>query len=183
MADLSSINLEENNTLQESKNDVEVNSSNVEQVVLVQTFVDIVKIFIDKKSILITTQATDVINKIIDMTPNTLNDFEKAMVEVIKDGKIDSKDIPYLINIVQRIYEFIYSLKNMKFDIKKRADIVGEILKFIVQILVTEKKIKIDEDKQREFYLLINALIDSCVGLLYYSQSLKTPKCFKRIFG
>jgi hypothetical protein len=186
MADLSSINLEENNTIQESKTDVEVevnSSSNVEQVVLVQTFIDIAKLFIDKKTILISTQARDVINNIINITPNTLNDLEKAILEVIKDGKIDSKDIPCLIMVVQKIYQFIYSLKKMKFDNKKRAEIVGEVLKYIVQILVIEKKIKVDEDKQREFYLLINALIDSCVGLLSYPTSLKTPGCLKRIFG
>jgi hypothetical protein len=97
-----------------------------------------------------------------------LTDIEKATIQIIKDSKIDSKDIPNLIVVIQRIYQFIYSLKNVKFDAKKRADITGTSLKYILHLLVLERKIKIDEEKQEEFFTQTDALIDSCIGLLSF---------------
>ena len=89
------------------------------------------------------------------------------------------KDIPNIIVVIQRIYQIIYSLKHVKFDAKKRADITSTSLKYILHILVLERKIKIDQDKQTEFVIQMHYLIDSCVGLLSYSKSLKTKSCFK----
>ena len=105
------------------------------------------------------------------------------MMETIKDGKIDSKDIPNLIIIIQSLYQFIYSLKDVKFDAKKRADITASSLKVILRLLVLERKIKIDEENQEEVLSQINTLIDSCISLLNYSKSLKPKRCLKKIFG
>jgi len=156
--------------------------------VVEQTFVDLVKKSLEnedikkKISIKLTPEATSIINSIISLTPNTLTDIEKATIEIIKDGKIDSKDIPNLIVVIQRVYQFIYSLKTIKLDAKKRADITSTSLKYLLHILVLERKIKIDEDKQSEFLTQTDALIDSCISLLSFPKSLKTKGCFK-IFG
>lgn len=171
-----------------------VTTSPVENIVsniIEQTFVDLVKkSLVDeemKKKIAIPLkpEVISVINSIISLTPNTLTDIEKAIIEIIKDCKIDSKDIPNLIIVVQRIYQFIYSLKNKNFDVKKRADITGESLKYLIHLLVIERKIKIDEDPEKiyQFYTQVDALIDSCVDLLSYSKSLKTKGCLKKLFG
>ena len=166
-------------------NPVEIVVSNI----IEQTFVDLVKKSLEneemkkKISIPLTPEVTNVINNIISLTPNTLTDIEKATIQIIKDGKIDSKDIPNLIVVIQRIYQFIYSLKNTKFDAKKRADITSTSLKYILHLLVLERKIKIDEDKQADFFIQTNALIDSCIGLLSFSKTLKTKGCLKKIFG
>jgi len=68
----------------------------------------------------------------------------------------------------------------MKLDAKKRAHITGEFLKYLIHLLVLERKIKIDGDPAKilEFYTQVNALIDSCVELLSYSKSIKVKKCF-----
>jgi hypothetical protein len=153
--------------------------------IIEQTFIDLVIKYLEnenmKKKIFIalTPEITSVIKNIISLSPDTLTDIEKAMIETIKDGKIDVKDIPNIIVVIQRIYQFIYSLKDTKFDAKKRADITSTLLKYILHILVLERKIKIDEDKQTEFVIQMYYLIDSCVGLLSYSKSLKTKSCFK----
>lgn len=153
--------------------------------IIEQTFIDLVIKYLEnenmKKKIFIalTPEITSVIKNIISLSPDTLTDIEKAMISIIKDGKIDSKDVPNIIVIIQRIYQFIYSLKDVKFDAKKRADITSTLLKYILHILVLERKIKIDEDKQTEFVIQMYYLIDSCVGLLSYSKSLKTKGCFK----
>lgn len=164
-------------------------ASNIIFNIVEETFIDLVKKSLEnediknKFSIKLTSEITSIINNIISITPNTLTDIEKAVVEIIKDGKIDSKDIPNIIVVIQRIYQFIYSLKSIKLDAKKRADITGELMKYLIHILVLERKIKIEQDKQSEFLTQTNVLIDSCVDLLSYSKSLKTKGCIKKIFG
>lgn len=164
-------------------------ASNIIFNIVEETFIDLVKKSLEnediknKFSIKLTSEITSIINNIISITPNTLTDIEKAVVEIIKDGKIDSKDIPNIIVVIQRIYQFIYSLKSIKLDAKKRADITGELMKYLIHILVLERKIKIEQDKQSEFLTQTNVLIDSCVDLLSYSKSLKTKGCVKKIFG
>ena len=160
----------------------------IAKVIVEQTLVELVKKYLEneemkqKIAIQLTHEVTNVINSIISLTPDTLSDIEKATLEIIKDGKIDSNDIPNLIVIIQRMYQFIYSLKNANFDAKKRADITASSLKYILHLLVLERKIKIDEDKQTEFFMQTDALIESCIGLLSYSKSLKTKGCLKKLF-
>lgn len=164
-------------------------STNDVSTIIEQTFIDLVKKSLEteemkkKISIPLTPEVISIINNIIELTPNILTDIEKAMMETIKDGKIDSKDIPNLIIIIQSLYQFIYSLKDVKFDAKKRADITASSLKFILRLLVLERKIKINEENQEEVLSQINTLIDSCISLLSYSKSLKPKRCFKKIFG
>jgi hypothetical protein len=156
-----------------------------------QTLVDLVKKSLENEdmkkqnSILLTLEAISIINDIISQTPNTLTDIEKAAVEIIKDGKIDSKDIPNIVVIIQTIYQFIYSLKSSKFNTKKRADITANTLKYILHLFVLERRIKIEQDKQADFFTQTDLLIDSCVSLLSYSKTLKKQNkgWFKSIFG
>lgn len=153
------------------------------------TIIDLVKKSLEnediknKISLSITPEVTSIINNIITLTPETLTDIEKAAIEIIKDGKIDSKDIPHLIIVIQRIYQFIYSLKLSKLDTKKRADMTSTLLKYLLRLLVLERKINIDENKKAEFFAQTDALIESCISLLSYSTSLKTKGCFKKLFG
>lgn len=153
------------------------------------TLIDLVKKSLEnediknKISVSITPEVTSIINNIISLTPETLTDIEKAAVEIIKDGKIDSKDIPHLIIVIQRIYQFIYSLKLSKLDTKKRADMTSTLLKYLLRLLVLERKINIDENKKAEFFAQTDTLIESCISLLSYSTSLKTKGCFKKLFG
>ena len=92
----------------------------------------------NKLSIKLTSQDISFISKIISLTPDALNDVEKALNDIIKDGKIDSKDIPQFIVIIQRIYQIIY---NFKLDSKKCMEMTSTILKYIVHLLVLERKI------------------------------------------
>lgn len=181
--------LESNENITEHESNVLEPTTNIVSNILEETFLDLVKKSLEneetkkKISIPLTPEVTSIINNIISLTPNTLTDIEKAAIEIIKDGKIDSKDIPSLIIVIKSLYQFIYSLKNVKFDTKKRADVTSSSLKYILHLLVLERKIKIDEEKQAEFLTQMDALIDSCIGLLSYSKSLKINGCLKKIFG
>ena len=126
---------------------------------------------------------TDVINKVLKHTPDFLNDIEKTFVEIFKDNKIDSNDVPNLIILLQKLYELIYKSKDIKLDSKKSAEVCGSVLKFIIHVLVEERKIKLDEDKKAAFLELIDKLIESCISLLGFSKIIKTSSCLKKIFG
>lgn len=170
-------------------NDVANLKDNIIVNIVEETIINLIKKSLEneeiknKITIKLTPELINIINSIISLTPNTLTDIEKAVIEIIKDGKIDSKDIPQLIVVIQRIYQFIYSLKNIKLDSKKRAEITSSVLKYLLHLLVLERKIKIKEDKQSEFLEQTDILIDSCVNLLSFPKTLKAPGCIKKIFG
>jgi len=67
----------------------------------------------------------------------------------------------------------------MKLDAKKRLELTNSILKFLIHLLVIERKIPIEDDKQTEFLNDCDILIDSCIGLLSLPKSLKPKKCLK----
>jgi len=157
-----------------------------------KTFIDIVQTSLTSQTIRdklmktqvnLTPELIEIIKKILSVTPDCFNDIEKAVNEIVKDGKIDSKDIPQFSVVVQRIYKIIYSLKDAKFDSKKRSEFTTSVLKFIIHLLVLEGKIKIEEDKQAQFLTECDALIDACIGLLSFTKSIKTKGCFKKFFG
>ena len=158
-------------------------SLNVIVKIVEENLVDLAKKYIEdedmkkKLSITLTPEITNIINNIISITPNTLNDIEKVVVEIVKDDRIDSKDVPNLIVVIQRLYQFIYSLKNVKFDAKKRAEITCGSLKYLLHILVIENKIKIEEMKQTEFLTQTDDLIDACISLLNFSKAIKSRGC------
>lgn len=191
MTDSSSATLEENGlstshvpvvtSVEETPTTLEetiVEETIVEQV-LIETFVDVVKKLIetdDKIKINLTPEVKIVLNNMISLTPNTLNDIEKALTEIVKDNKIDSVDIPNLIIVIQRVYQFIYSLKSVKFNSKKRSEITCILLKYIIHIWALSN---ISEDKRELFLVQTNALVDSCSNLLSFSKTIKTPGCLK----
>jgi len=157
--------------------------------ILEQTLIDLLKIAIinsdikDKISIKLTPDNINVINNIITLSPNSFKDINKSINRIIVDSKIDSKDIPSLLLIIQVLYRLIYSLKNVKMDGKKRAESTSTILKFIIHLLVLERKIVIDDDKQDIFFSDVDMLIDTSSELLSLSKSLKTNGCLKKMFS
>ena len=157
-----------------------------QETIPIQTFTDIVKNLIEselmneKNKIKLTPEAKNIINNLLTLSPNTLNDIEKSIIDIVKDDKIDSNDIPNLIVVIQRIYQFIYSLKTVKFDYKKRAEITSISLKYLIHVLVLLDKVNVSEDKKESFLIQTDVLVDSCVGLLSFSKNIKTPGCFRK---
>jgi hypothetical protein len=62
-------------------------------------------------------------------------------------------------------------------------EITSKILKYIVHLLILERKIKVTDEQQPEFLKESDALIDACVGLLSFPKSIKTKGCLKKFFG
>ena len=152
----------------------------INEVISVQipvNLVDLVKEEIKQKAHILNKEYIDILNSLVGKSPKLLNDIEKSMFEIMKDGKIDSNDIPYLITIIQKLYEFLFSLKIKNMQTEKRAAICAEIIKFIVHVLIKERRIKVDPNKQDVFLSQFNALMDSCISLLSLQSGLISRGC------
>ena len=158
----------------------------IDEVITVKVpinLVDLVKEEIKQKTHILNKEYIDILNSLVGKSPKLLNDIEHAMIEITKDGKIDSNDIPFLITIIQKLYEFMFSLKIGKMPTEKRAAICAEIIKFVVVVLIKERRIKVDINKQDIFIAQINALMDSCVSLLSLQSTLLSKGCCSCLFG
>ena len=155
--------------------------SNLEVKMIIETLVAYesktkINIQLDEKT-------QSIITKVLKFSPGVLTEIELVFIEIVKDNKIDSADIPNFIVLVQKLYELIYKAKDIHLDSEKTAEVCGTILKFIVRKLVEERKIKIDEENKVVFFLLTDKLIDSCVSLLKFPKLVKGAGCLKKIMG
>ena len=136
-----------------------------------------------KTNIQLDDKTKSIITKILQFSPGFLSEIESVLIEIVKDNKIDSNDVPNLILLVQKLYELIYKAKNIRLDGEKTAELCGTLLKFMVHKLVEERKIKIDEANQDAFLALADKLIDSCISLLSFPKLVKGAGCLKKIVG
>ena len=123
--------------------------------------------------IVISKSASNMISSIASSSPAVLDDIKKSLLEVIKDNKIDSSDIPHLISIIQSLYEIVCNLKEFHLDSQSRASICAEVLKFISHYLILDDQLSIDKLDQMMFLNQIDTLIDSCASLLSFSSAIK----------
>jgi hypothetical protein len=175
--------LDEVSILTEIKEEIKEKINEVIAIQIPKNLVDLVKEEIKQKTHILNKEYIDILNSLVSISPNLLNDIEKAMFEIMKDGKIDSNDIPYLITIIQKLYEFMFSLKIEKMSTEKRSAICAEVIKFIVHVLIKERRIKVDPSKQDAFLSQFNALMDSCVSLLSLQSELLSKGCCSCFFS
>jgi hypothetical protein len=123
--------------------------------------------------IVISKSASNMITAIASSSPAVLDDIKKSLLEVIKDNKIDSSDIPHLISIIQNLYEIVCNLKEFHLDSQSRASICAEVLKFISHFLILDDHLCVDKLDQMMFLNQIDTLIDSCASLLSFSSAIK----------
>ena len=122
----------------------------------------------------------DVFHKIMALSPNSFVDIQNSLSSIVLDGKINSEDIPHLIVLVKSLYQTINAVKNSKVSAIKMTELVGGVIKLAFHVLVKEGKIKIDDDKHSVFLDQFDELVDSCVSLLSFTESLKPVGCFKK---
>jgi len=123
--------------------------------------------------IVISKSASNMITAIASSSPAVLDEIKKSLLEVIKDNKIDSSDIPHLISIIQSLYEIVCNLKEFHLDSQSRASICAEVLKFISHFLILDDHLCVDKLDQMMFLNQIDTLIDSCASLLSFSSAIK----------
>jgi hypothetical protein len=134
-------------------------------------------VYCKKIGITISKDITEIINKIIELNPQLLSDIEQSIKNVLKDGKIDSNDIPEFILIIQILYERLHNNKNLKINNKNIIETCSTIVKFVIRTLIEERKIEIDIEKKSLFIEQLDKLIDSCMCLLNFDNVLMPKGC------
>lgn len=153
-------------------------------------FMDILKRAIQNENILnsyvsLDKKTVDLLLTIIDQNPEYFIGFETTLVNITKDNKVDSKDLPDIITMIQKFYEILFK-QEIKLDTIKCSEICGETTKLLIHVLVKNDKIKIDDEKKTEFLEQSDKLIDVCVNLLKLGKQLKLGKtngCLKTLFA
>ena len=176
-------------TVEEAKKTVEEAKEIVEEVIQDFTNKTIPEIFLlilkqqennmycKKIGITISKDIIEIINKIIKLNPQLLTDIEKSIKNVLKDGKIDSNDIPEFILIIQILYERLHNNKGLKTNNKNIIETCATIVKFVIRTLIEERKIEIDIEKKSLIIEQLDKLIDSCMCLLNFDNVLMPKGC------
>ena len=133
-------------------------------------------IYCKKIGITITKDVNEIITKIIELNPQLLIDIEKSIQNVLKDGKIDSNDIPEFILIIQILYERLHN-NSLKISNKNIIEICSTIVKFVIRTLIEERKIEIDIEKKPLFIEQLDKLIYSFMCLLNFDNVLMPKGC------
>lgn len=114
---------------------------------------------------------------IIKNHPEFFSDFEKIFMLILEDNKIDIDDIPHITKLITKLYVIVHNLKLVKLKEEDKLHISSVILKFIIQVLVKEKKINIGNFEVDFFLNKIEELIDSCVNLIELNGTLGVKPC------
>jgi len=115
---------------------------------------------LDDKSIIL-------LKKILKYYPDVIESSKNILVSIIDDGKIDMKDIPKMIMLINRLYVIIYKMKKYHnfLNTQITSEIAGKIIRFIIYVLLEEGIINIEQAKKEEFVNLTNTLIDTITKL------------------
>lgn len=136
----------------------------------------------EKISIKLPKNIKELLGKLMDGENPLFDKIETSLFNIIKDDAINTNDVPDFIAILIIIYETIYNNKSPIIKKDDLADTAGIVIKFIIDVLVTENVIKINDDNKEKFLFDVNRLVDTCVTLVKLSKSVKTPGCIKRLF-
>lgn len=128
-------------------------------------------------SVTLDTKTRECFLHIIKNNPEYFSDFEKIFMLILEDNKIDIDDIPHITKLITKLFIIINNLKQLKLKEQEKLDISSVILKFIIEVLVREKKINIGSFETEFFLKTIHELIDSCVSLIELNGTLAPKSC------
>ena len=136
----------------------------------------------DTLKINIDSETKNIIFSIIKNNPEYFSDIEKLTGTIVADGKVDSNDIPNIIILIEKLYESLSMLKDVKIQKGKIVEFCSSILKFLIHYMVAERKIEINSDVESMFLEQFDKLIDSCMNLITLAKMVKKQSgfsCFK----
>ena len=107
----------------------------------------------------IPTEVKDVIEKLMEHD-SYFDCVEKILKEIIRDNKIDVKDVPKIMLLLADLHSLL-KIKKIKFD----EMLCGDVLKFLIELAIKEKVIPIGEE-DLELLRNIFEIVDTSVKLL-----------------
>jgi hypothetical protein len=126
----------------------------------------------------ISKDASNIISTVAASRPAILDDIKKSLVEVTRDNKVNSTDIPQFIAMFQSLHDFVCSLKEFKPDIQSKAEICATVFKIITHFLILDDQICADNADKTLLLTQLDDLIDSGVDLLTHVPTIKLKGCF-----
>ena len=111
-----------------------------------------------------------IISSILQSHPEFFSKIEDSFKKIVEDNKIDSNDVPELMNLFSNVYELLVVLKLKKNTIEL-SDICGDIIKLVFNIMISEKLIQLGTDDGKSTTDCFNALVDSSISLIKLSKT------------
>lgn len=128
--------------------------------------------------IVISKDAHSIISTIAESRPAILDNIKKSLVEVTRDHKVNTNDIPQFISTVKTLYDFVCGLNKFADDVHSTAAMCETVLKIVSHFLILDDQICCDNMEQTLLLTQIDDLINSCVGLLIPLHTIKLTGCF-----
>jgi hypothetical protein len=117
---------------------------------------------------------------ICNKCPELFNGVNNSLEKIINDNKIDSKDVPELLRLLNNVYDLVSDIKK---EIKAKYnnfDIYDFIEKFLHILFVLFLKNKNISDENKELLDCVVNIVSSTFDLLKASHiKIKPPKRFK----
>ena len=136
---------------------------------------------LDKYSVTITPEVKNILAQLMEHD-KYFDEFETALNEIIKDGKIDARDVPRIMVLLADLYT---RMRTMKIDFNENT--CGDVLKMLFNIALKEDLIKIN-DEDMELMQCVYSIVDMSIRLMQTdtepSKRGGLLKCIKRaLFG
>ena len=136
---------------------------------------------LDKYSVTITPDVKNILAQLMEHD-KYFDEFENALNEIIKDGKIDARDVPRIMRLLADLYT---RMRTMKIDFNENT--CGDVLKMLFNIALKEDLIKIN-DEDMELMQCVYSIVDMSIRLMQTdtdpSKRGGLLKCIKKtLFG
>jgi hypothetical protein len=136
---------------------------------------------LDKYSVTITPDVKNILAQLMEQD-KYFDEFENALNEIIKDGKIDARDVPRIMRLLADLYT---RMRTMKIEFNENT--CGDVLKMLFNIALKEGLIKIN-DEDMELMQCVYSIVDMSIRLMQTdtdpSKRGGLLKCIKRtLFG
>ena len=136
---------------------------------------------LDKYSVTITPDVKNILAQLMEQD-KYFDEFETALNEIIKDGKIDARDVPRIMVLLADLYT---RMRTMKIEFNENT--CGDVLKMLFNIALKEDLIKIN-DEDMELMQCVYSIVDMSIRLMQTDTGASKRggllKCIKRVlFG
>ena len=136
---------------------------------------------LDKYSVTITPEVKNILAQLMEQD-KYFDEFENALNEIIKDGKIDARDVPRIMRLLADLYT---RMRTMKIEFNENT--CGDVLKMLFNIALKEGLININ-DEDMELMQCVYSIVDMSIRLMQTdtdpSKRGGLLKCIKRtLFG
>ena len=94
------------------------------------------------------------------------DNIEEIMKDIVRDNKIDARDVPKIMLLLSELYNKLKQLKDVKFDEK----LCGEVLKILFNVALKEKLIPINE-QDLDLIKCVYEIVDTSITLMQTDTS------------